>query len=81
MKLQDLLASLLPKNIVGDVNVELNGIEIDSRQIKNCDLFVALRGTQIDGHVYIDSAINNGAVAILCEVLPCLLYTSPSPRD
>ena len=49
---------------------EVTGIEIDSRKIKQGDLFVALCGTQTDGHQYIGKALANGATAVLCQTLP-----------
>ena len=42
----------------------------DSREVEKFSLFVAVTGTQVDGHKYIDKAIEDGAVSIVCEVLP-----------
>ncbi len=56
---------ILPKN-----EVEITGINIDSRQIKKGDMFIAMRGTQVDGHKYIETAEEQGAAAIVCETLP-----------
>jgi UDP-N-acetylmuramoyl-L-alanyl-D-glutamate--2,6-diaminopimelate ligase len=50
--------------------MEIVGIDIDSRQVKQGHLFMAMRGTQTDGHKYIPTAIAQGATAILCETLP-----------
>lgn len=58
------------KNLCGNASVEVTGIEIDSRCIKQGGLFVAVRGTVTDGHKYISKAIELGAVAVVCEVLP-----------
>ena len=52
------------------INVAINGIEIDSRNCKEGYAFVALPGTQTDGHQYIDKAIALGAVCVICEKLP-----------
>lgn len=70
MKLQELVHFLLIKNQPTDLSVEITGIQIDSRRVEKGYLFVALRGTQSDGHRYIPSAVAQGASAILCEVLP-----------
>ena len=70
MKLAQLINVCRPTKVIGDPETEVTGIEIDSRQIKNGDVFVAMRGTQADGHTYIAKAIELGAKAIVCEVLP-----------
>lgn len=56
---------VMPKN-----EVDVTGINIDSRLIKNGDMFIAIKGTQADGHAYITSAEEKGAVAIVCEDIP-----------
>ena len=56
---------ILPKN-----EVDITGVNIDSRQVKEGDMFIAMRGTQVDGHKYISTAEEQGAVAIVCETLP-----------
>lgn len=70
MKLTDLLKAIQPKKIIGDTDKEIMGVNIDSRLIEQGHLFMAMRGTQADGHAYISSAIAKGAIAILCEELP-----------
>ncbi len=70
MKLNELLKSIQPLQVIGDINKEIEAINIDSRQIEKNHLFLAMRGTQTDGHSYIVSAIEKGASAILCEDLP-----------
>lgn len=70
MKLNEVLKNITPINIVGNDNVEITGVNIDSRRIKAGHLFVAIRGTQVDGHQFIDKAIELGADAVLCEELP-----------
>lgn len=62
---------ILPKE---EVNIE--GINIDSRNVKNGDMFIAIRGTQVDGHNYISTAIEKGASAIICETIPDSLNPS-----
>ena len=67
MKLAQLINVCHPTKVVGDTEIEITGIEIDSRLIKNGNIFVAMRGTQVDGHTYIAKAIELGAKAIVCE--------------
>lgn len=70
MKLEQLIDFCKPEYVCGPTDVEITGMEIDSRQIKPGSLFVAMRGTQADGHDFIGKAIENGAAAIVCEHLP-----------
>lgn len=70
MKLNELLKNIQPIEIYGKTEVEISGINIDSRLIEAGHLFVAMRGTQTDGHAYIPTAIEKGAMAVLCETLP-----------
>ena len=70
MKLGELLKAIRPLQVIGEVDVEITGIHIDSRKVEAGHLFMAIRGTQTDGHAYIQSALEKGARAILCEELP-----------
>ena len=70
MKLSELLKNVNPLCIVGDAEKEITGVKIDSRQIKPGFLFVAMKGTQVDGHQFIPKALELGAGAVLCEDLP-----------
>ena len=70
MKLIELLKTVKVLNTVGDTGVEITGVNIDSRRIEAGHLFVAIPGTQTDGHKFIPKAIELGAAAILCEHLP-----------
>ena len=70
MKLNELLSKVKSADIIGDGNVDITGVNIDSRRIQPGHLFVAVRGTQVDGHSFIPKAIEQGAVAVLCEDLP-----------
>ncbi len=67
MKLKDLLTKIKPVEIIGSTDIDITGINIDSRKIESGHLFVAMRGTQVDGHQFIAKAIEKGATAILCE--------------
>ncbi|MDY4653967.1 MAG: UDP-N-acetylmuramoyl-L-alanyl-D-glutamate--2,6-diaminopimelate ligase [Prevotella sp.] len=70
MKLNEILSKVTPLDIRGNAEVEITGVNIDSRRIEKGHLFVAIKGTQVDGHSFIQKAIDLGAAAILCEYLP-----------
>ena len=70
MKLTELLKNIKPLAVIGDGEVEITGVNIDSRKIESGHLFIAIRGTQTDGHRFIPKALELGAVAVLCEELP-----------
>ena len=70
MKLNELLKNITPIRIIGNDDVEITGVNIDSRRIKTGHLFVAMKGTQVDGHQFIGKAIELGAISVLCEDLP-----------
>jgi UDP-N-acetylmuramoyl-L-alanyl-D-glutamate--2,6-diaminopimelate ligase len=56
--------------ITGNPHIKVSGIQFDSRKIKAGDLFIAVRGTQSDGHHYIHTALESGAKGIVCEEMP-----------
>lgn len=68
--LKDLIYDARIKEIQGTTNIAVEGVSIDSRVIKPMSLFVAISGTQVDGHDYIKQAITNGATTVVCERLP-----------
>ena len=70
MKLRELLKYVKPLSIIGDEDIDITGVNIDSRKIEHGHLFVAMKGTQTDGHKFIPKALELGAVAILCEDIP-----------
>lgn len=70
MKLKDLLINCKPIQIQGNEDVEITAVDIDSRKVGKGGLFVAMKGTQTDGHQFIEKAIGLGAVAVLCEDMP-----------
>lgn len=73
MELNKLLAKVNTLRIEGDADVDIIGVDIDSRRVKPGHLFVAIKGTQVDGHSFIAKAVELGAAAILCETLPAEL--------
>ena len=69
-----LLSNILYKTsieeVIGSTNISVSTITFDSRQVTAHTLFVAIKGTVSDGHQFINTAIQNGATAIICETLP-----------
>ena len=70
MLLTDLIAEISTKKILGSVDVDIKNICADSRKVTDGDLFVAVNGVAVDGHKYIDTAIEKGAKVIVCQNLP-----------
>lgn len=70
MKLSELLKNVKTNAIHGNTDVEVKGVNIDSRKIEDGHLFIAMKGTQVDGHKFISKAIESGAVAVLLEEMP-----------
>ncbi|NMH88440.1 UDP-N-acetylmuramoyl-L-alanyl-D-glutamate--2,6-diaminopimelate ligase [Flavivirga algicola] len=68
--LKDILYKVTINAVVGSTGIDIRAIDFDSRKINKGDLFVAIRGNVVDGHHFIDTAIKNGAIGIICEVLP-----------
>ena len=70
MKLEELLARIKPLETAGSLDTDIKAVNIDSRKVKDGDLFIAMRGTQVDGHKFITKAIEQGAKAVMCEQMP-----------
>ena len=70
MELRNLIIALNASQLLGADNVNITNIQSDSRRVEKGSLFVAVRGTVVDGHAYIESAIEKGASAIVCEEIP-----------
>lgn len=73
MLLKELIKNIRPVKIAGSTEADIKGVNIDSRRIGQGHLFVAMKGTQVDGHTFIEKAIGLGAVAVLCEDMPAAL--------
>ena len=71
--LQQILYRVKIISVAGTPVSEVSDLQTDSRKIKQGNCFVAIKGTLTDGHSFIDTAITNGASAIICEVLPAVL--------
>ena len=67
MKLKSMLVGLEGLKVKGDLEIEITGIEKNSKEIKPGFLFVAIKGFSTDGHQYVENAIENGAVAVMVE--------------
>ncbi len=74
-KLLDILYKVHLKEVHGSTDVEVKDVQIDSRNVKDGTVFVAISGEKTDGHKFIDKAIELGAAAIVCEVFPKYLIT------
>ena len=70
MKIYQLLSGITIESTIGDSDKQITSTVFDSRKVEQGSLFIAVRGTQVDGHQYIPKAIKQGAVAIVCENLP-----------
>ena len=73
MKLSEILAKANAAEVRGTLERDITGVQIDSRQVQPGNLFVAVKGTQADGHAFIPKAIENGAAAVL--------QSDPLPQD
>ncbi|MCB0387500.1 MAG: UDP-N-acetylmuramoyl-L-alanyl-D-glutamate--2,6-diaminopimelate ligase [Winogradskyella sp.] len=70
MILKDILYKVTLNAVVGSTNLSVKHMDFDSRNISEHDVFVAIKGTVSNGHEFIDTAIEQGAIAIVCETLP-----------
>ena len=68
--LKDILYRVRIEQVVGSTNTAIEKVVFDSRQVTPFSVFVAVKGTQVDGHGFIGKAIDAGAVAVICEDMP-----------
>ncbi|HSN62120.1 MAG TPA: Mur ligase domain-containing protein, partial [Ferruginibacter sp.] len=68
--LQELLYKLAIRSVKGDTNIGIESLHTDSREVKSGSCFIAIKGTETDGHTYIDNAVEAGALAIVCQQMP-----------
>lgn len=73
MKLSEILAKANAAEVRGNLERDITGVQIDSRQVQPGNLFVAVKGTQADGHAFIPKAMENGAATVL--------QSDPLPQD
>ena len=74
-KLKEILYKVAIQVISGSTDINVTNISFDSRTVKSGNLYVAIKGTKVDGHRFIDQAISLGARSIICEILPKNLAT------
>ena len=67
---QDLLYRVSLQSVQGNLNTEVTALYTDSRKVTPGSAFIALRGTQVDGHDYIEQALKNGAALVVAETAP-----------
>jgi UDP-N-acetylmuramoyl-L-alanyl-D-glutamate--2,6-diaminopimelate ligase len=69
-KLSDILYKVQTTALAGKTDMDITDVQIDSRKVQKGTCFIAVKGAAADGHLFISRAIESGAVAIVCEVLP-----------
>ncbi len=70
MKIKDIIVNCNLSELIGDKDIDINKVSFDSRTVEPGTMFFAVKGTQTDGHDYIEKALEKGASAIVCEKLP-----------
>ena len=70
ISLKEIVYKVAIESVIGSMDISINKMDFDSRNIGINDVFVAIRGTISNGHDYIDKAINLGAIAIVCDTFP-----------
>ncbi len=73
--LKDILYKVAIDAVKGSTEIAIEKLDFDSRKITNNDVFIAIRGSVTDGHEFIETAINNGAIAIICDTFPEIIVT------
>jgi UDP-N-acetylmuramoyl-L-alanyl-D-glutamate--2,6-diaminopimelate ligase len=68
--LQSILFGVALRKVIGSTDKQVVDIQIDSRKVISGSIFIAIVGVQVDGHSFINTAIENGASIIVCQVLP-----------
>ena len=70
MILADLLYKVSIRAVLGSTNIDVKDLQVDSRKVSTASCFIAIKGSSMDGHLFIDIAIQNGATTVICETLP-----------
>ena len=68
--LKDILYKVSLEKVVGNTAVAFRELQFDSRKVGLDDVFIAIKGTQSDGHQFIKKAIDQGALAVVCQQMP-----------
>ncbi len=86
-RISDLIRNIGVVSVMGEEDPVINRIEFDSRRVTPGTLFVAVKGTKTDGHDFIGKAVESGATAVICEILPeeadkrvCWIKTNDSAK-
>ena len=69
-KLENILSAIKAETVIGNTDIVVKDIQLDSRKVTQGSMFAALKGTLSDGHTFINNAIDNGAKVIVCEHVP-----------
>lgn len=70
MILKDILYKVSLRTVIGNTGIAINNLQIDSRKVGSGSCFIAIKGATTDGHQFIETAVSNGAAAIVCEAAP-----------
>jgi len=71
--LQDILYKVSIRSVKGNTSAVIGDLQIDSRKVSSGACFIAVKGYAADGHAYIDTAVANGAAAVVCETMPATI--------
>ena len=75
INLKDILWKVAIEDVHGSTDVAIEKMEFDSRKVSENDVFIAIRGTISNGHEFIETAINKGAIAIICDSFPEIIVS------
>lgn len=75
INLKDILWKVAIEAVHGSTDVAIEKMKFDSRKVSENDVFIAIRGTISDGHEFIETAINKGAIAIICDSFPEIIVS------
>lgn len=74
MILQDVLYKVSIRSVKGNTGVAIQALQLDSRAVRQGDCFIAIKGTKANGNEFVESAIEKGAIAIVCETMPAVIH-------
>lgn len=74
MILQDILYKVSIRSVKGNIGIDIQALQLDSRAIKPGDCFIAMKGTKTNGNEFVESAVEKGAIAIVCETMPAIIH-------
>ena len=70
MTLQDILYKVSIRSVHGSTGISVRDLQTDSRKVSEGSVFIALKGTAVDGHRFIDQVVQQGVIAVICETMP-----------